>query len=111
MMGRLGVIAGTFAGVARALKAGGVSGDTVPRSYLLGDPTNLLVTLLPHFDVSSGGSGAEWSVYHLSWCAAIAVNWTLVGVAMDLMAPASAASRFRRACQTDACLPTCPVLR
>jgi len=83
-MGRLGIIAGTLAGVALAFHLGGRDGYTVPLSFLLGYPTNLLVNLIPHFALSSAGPASEWSLNHLAWCATIAVNWALVGVAMDL---------------------------
>lgn len=85
VMGRLGVIAATLAGLALAFHIGGRDGYTVPLSFLLGYPTNLLVHAIPHFALSSAGPASEWSLNHLAWCAAIAVNWTLVGVAMDVV--------------------------
>ncbi|MEP6622192.1 MAG: hypothetical protein ABJE47_22910 [bacterium] len=85
LMGRLGLIAGTLSGVALAFHLGGRDGYTLPMSFLLGYPTNLLVHVIPHFALSSAGPASEWSLSHLAWCAAIAVNWTLVGAAMDLV--------------------------
>src|SRR5215213_8024639 len=76
---RLGIVAATLTGVALAFHVGGRDGYTVPMSWLLGFPTNLLMHRIPGFNVSSAGPGSEWSLSHVAACAAIVGNWTLIG--------------------------------
>ena len=90
-MARLGTIAAVLAGIALAFRVGGVEGYTVPLSYLLGAPANGIVFRLlsffihlPSDTIASGGPASEWSIYHLIFCASIALNWTALGFLADI---------------------------
>lgn len=86
---RLGIITATLSGIALGFHVGGGGGYALPLSYLLGYPTNLAMRLIPGFRLASTGSASEWSLNHVAWCAAIACNWTLVGVVIDVVRWAS----------------------
>jgi hypothetical protein len=87
---RLGIVAATLSGIALAMHAGGQDGYAVPLSALLGAPTNgllwPLVGRLLHIrlEITSAGAHSAWDGAHLLFCGMIALNWTAIGVAMDL---------------------------
>ena len=88
-LARLGVIAATLCGLALAFHVGGRDGYALPLTALLGAPANVtvlrllqLVHRIPHDAI---WSGADWNIYLLLFCACVALNWTLVGVAADLL--------------------------
>jgi hypothetical protein len=98
LFGRLGLIAATLSGLALAFHLGGRDGYTVPLTFLLGYPTNLLVHLIPGFALSSAGPASEWSINQLAWCTTIVGNWAVIGLAMDVV-------RWDRAPKPPAGLP------
>jgi hypothetical protein len=90
-MGRLGIIASVISGAAVAFHLGGRDGFSLVLGYLLGAPTNVFILQLlnaispiPHNVI---WSGADWNVYLLLFCVCIAVNWTMLGLLADLLAP------------------------
>lgn len=88
-MARLGTIAGTLSGIATAFHIGGNGGYALPMTWVLGLPTNPIVfrVLESIHPIPRGAlwSGADWNVYLFLFSACIALNWTLLGLAADLL--------------------------
>jgi hypothetical protein len=88
---RLGIVAAILSGLALAFHVGGQDGYVLPLTALLGAPTNgLLFEGLRHLVsvpanlIASAGPRSQWDIWHLVFCGAVALNWTLVGLAVDL---------------------------
>ena len=88
-MARLGTIAATLSGIATAFHIGGIGGYALPMTWVLGMPTNWIVfrALEALHPIPRGAlwSGADWNVYLFLFSACIALNWTLLGLAADLL--------------------------
>jgi hypothetical protein len=105
-MARLGTIAASLSGIAMAFHIGGPGGYALPLSGVLGMPTNgivlrLLETVHP---IPRGAlwSGAEWNVYLFLFSSCVALNWTLLGLAADLLRVVRPPSRPRSRLATEA---------
>jgi hypothetical protein len=88
-MARLGTIAATLSGIATAFHIGGNGGYALPMTWVLGLPTNPIVfrVLEAIHPIPRGAlwSGADWNIYLFIFSACIALNWTLLGLAADLL--------------------------
>jgi hypothetical protein len=88
-MARLGTIAATLSGIATAFHIGGIGGYALPMTWVLGMPTNPIVfrVLEAIHPIPRGAlwSGADWNIYLFVFSACIALNWTLLGLAADLL--------------------------
>lgn len=105
-MARLGTIAATLSGIATAFHIGGIGGYALPMTWVLGVPTNGIVfrTLEALHPIPSRAmwSGADWNIYLFLFSACIALNWTLLGLAADLLG-------LRPPSRSRSCLPDEPV--
>jgi hypothetical protein len=88
-MARLGTIAAICSGIATAFHVGGPGGYALPMTGVLGMPTNSIVLRLLEaiHPIPRGAlwSGADWNIYLLLFSTCIALNWTLLGLAADLI--------------------------
>jgi hypothetical protein len=91
---RLGLVAATLSGLAIAFDMGGSDGYALPLSYLMGAPTNGLIfralSFVMHLRpdlVTSTGPSSHWDWYHVLFCGCIALNWTLLGLLVDVTRP------------------------
>jgi hypothetical protein len=88
-MARLGTIAAILSGIAVAFHVGGLHGYALPMTGVLGMPTNWIVLRLLEgihpIPTRALWSGADWNTYLLLFSTCIAVNWTLLGLAADLL--------------------------
>jgi hypothetical protein len=88
-MARLGTIAATLSGIATAFHIGGIGGYALPMTWVLGMPTNPIVFrglgAIHPIPSRALWSGADWNIYLLLFSACIALNWTLLGLAVDLL--------------------------
>ena len=101
-MARLGTIAATLSGIAVAFHIGGIGGYAMPMTWVLGMPTNWIVfrvlEALHPIPSRALWSGADWNIYLFLFSACVAVNWTLLGLAADLIGvrpPSRSRSRLR----------------
>ena len=88
-MARLGTIAAALSGIATAFHIGGIGGYSLPMTGVLGMPTNWIVFRLLEaiHPIPRGAvwSGADWNIYLCLFSACVALNWTLLGLAADLL--------------------------
>jgi hypothetical protein len=88
-MARLGTIAAILSGIATAFHIGGIGGYALPMTGVLGMPTNWIVLRLLEaiHPIPNGAlwSGADWNIYLFVFSTCIALNWTLLGLAADLL--------------------------
>jgi hypothetical protein len=88
-MARLGTIAAILSAIASAFHIGGLGGYSLPLSWLLGAPTNgiafRMLGAIHRIPKNAIWSGADWNVYLFLFSACIALNWTLLGLAADLL--------------------------
>ena len=88
-MARLGTIAAILSGIAMAFHIGGLDGYALPMTGVLGMPTNWIVLRLLDsiHPIPSRAlwSGADWNIYLLVFSTCIALNWTLLGLAADVL--------------------------
>jgi len=88
-MARLGTIAAILSGIATAFHIGGIGGYALPMTGVLGMPINWIVLrALEAIHPIPGNalwSGADWNIYLFVFSSCIALNWTLLGLAADLL--------------------------